>query len=155
MIIHAWWALGPSFHTSIHPCICYCLQYLKQGRYAYPLVTLQMTEHGSSPFCNVHTQFAACILQYKTKFQIIFYADEFMIINLSSFHTGSTLMMPSVDEGNISIEYDKLYKHCSFWYHVDLLILDKPIHCWYWEGEWGSENPRNNMKIEKCKKTNG
>ena len=71
-------------------------------------------------------------------------------INLSSFHTGSTLMMPSVDEGNISIEYDKLYKHCSFWYHVDLLV---PIHCWYWEGEWGSENPRNNMKMEKYKKT--
>ena len=61
--------------ASIHASAIACSM-LKQGRYAYPLVTLQMTERGSSPFCTVHTQFAACILQYKTKFQIIFYADK-------------------------------------------------------------------------------
>ena len=25
----------------------------------------------------------------------------------------------------IGIEYDKVYKHCSFWYHVDLPVFDK------------------------------
>ena len=25
----------------------------------------------------------------------------------------------------IGIEYDKLYKHCSFWYNVDLSVFDK------------------------------
>ena len=77
---HAWWTFRPTFHTSLHPCICYCLQYVNAGPVCIPSCDFTDDWTWEQSILYVHTQFAACILQYKTKFQILIYADKSLLI---------------------------------------------------------------------------